>query len=92
MDELQKELISSGLAERKSSEQLLQSWNLLSQREQQILALACLDKTNRQIAGRLNLSQETVKTHIKSMLRKFDLHGKADLRVLFSSWDFSEWK
>ena len=52
--ELQAELISTGLAERESSEQLMQAWNLLTQREQQVLALACLGKTNRQIAARLN--------------------------------------
>ena len=90
--ELQAELISTGLAERKSDEQLMQSWDLLTRREQQVLALACLGKTNRQIAARLNLSAETVGTYIKYILRKLNLHGKADLRVLFSSWDFSEWE
>ncbi len=90
--ELQAELISSGLAERKSSEQLMQAWDLLTRREQQVLALACLGKTNRQIAARLDLSADTVGTYIKYILRKLNLHSKSDLRVLFSSWDFSEWE
>ncbi len=89
--ELQAELVSSALAERLASEQLLQTWNLLTPREQQVLALICLGGTTRQIAARLRLSPETVKTHVKSMLRKLSAHSRAELRVLFSGWDFSEW-
>ncbi len=65
---------------------------MLTPREQQVLALVCLGYTNRQIAARLNLSPETIKTHVKFLLRKLLVHSKADLRVLFSSWDFSEWE
>lgn len=55
------------------------------------MALVCLGYTNRQIAARLRLSVETIKTHIRRVLLKFGIHSKTDLRLMFSSWDFSEW-
>ena len=36
-------------------------WENLSRREKEIIALACLDHTNQQIASRLGISSETVK-------------------------------
>jgi len=92
MEDLQAELLSSALADRRTSAGLWQHWNLLTPREQQVLALVCLGYTNRQIAARLGLSAETVKTHVKYVLRKLAIHSKTDLRLLFSSWDFSEWE
>ena len=60
-------------------------------REQQIAALACMNYTNRQIAAHLFISPETVKTHMRNVLRKFDLHSKAELRQTLGDWDFSSW-
>ena len=36
---------------------------------------------NRQIAARLGVSEETVKTHVRNALVKFNLHGKGELRM-----------
>ena len=49
------------------------------------------DLTNRQIAARLMISPETVKTHLRNAQYKFDVHSKAELRALLSDWDFSAW-
>ena len=85
------DLLASVLADRRSRRELEDYWNALTLREQQVTALVCLGYTNRQIAARLNLSIETVKTHIRNVLLKFRIHSKTELRVMFSSWDFSEW-
>jgi DNA-binding NarL/FixJ family response regulator len=43
---------------------------VLSRREQQLVALLRERLTNKQIAARLNLSEQTVKNHVHRMLRK----------------------
>jgi len=67
-------------------------WDKLSAREQDVTALTCLSFTNLQIAGRLNLSPETVKSYIKQVLNKSGFKAKSDLRVYFADWDFSAWE
>ena len=71
--------------------ELWNRWLALSPREQQVAALTCLGFTNPQMAARLNLSVETVRTHTRSVHSKFQVSNKADLRVLLSEWDFSGW-
>jgi DNA-binding CsgD family transcriptional regulator len=66
-------------------------WRSLSPLEQEVTALARLGYTNRQIGGRLGISEETVKTHVCNALVKFNLHGKAELRMALEEWDFSGW-
>jgi len=89
--EIASELLSSALARRQVDNRLVTHWRFLSPREQQVAALTCLNFTNRQIAARLMITPETVKTHVRNVLRKFDLHSKADLRRALADWDFSAW-
>jgi DNA-binding CsgD family transcriptional regulator len=86
------DLLHQALARRKAAETNLLRWQTLSPREQQVAALVCLNYTNRQIAAQLGISQETVKSHIRNLLVKFDLHSKVELRQLLADWDFSEWE
>jgi DNA-binding CsgD family transcriptional regulator len=86
-----RDLIDSAVVDGRARRELQNDWGLLTLREQQIAALVCLGYTNPQIAGRLGLSVETVKTHVKNVLMKFRLHSKTELRLRFSNWDFSEW-
>ena len=90
--ELAADLLASALAGRATAGDLWQRWLSLSPREQDAAALACLGYTNRQIAGRLGVSAETVKTHLHNALAKFNLHGRAELRLLLGEWDFSAWE
>jgi DNA-binding CsgD family transcriptional regulator len=90
--ELAAEMLASAMANRHTAEGLWRRWLSLSPREQETAALTCLGFTNRQIAARLGVSSETVKTHLHNALAKFNLHGKAQLRMLLSSWDFSAWQ
>jgi len=90
-DEIAAVLLSSALAQRDAADASLEVWRTLTPRQQQVAALACLDYTNRQVAGRLKISPETVKTHMRHVLRKFDLRNKIELQRALAGWDFSAW-
>jgi DNA-binding CsgD family transcriptional regulator len=85
-------LLNQALRERQLAEESWQRWQLLTPREQQIAALVCLNHTGRQIAARLVLSPETVKTHMRNILRKFNLRTRQELRQALAGWDFSAWQ
>ncbi len=90
-DDLVAELVSTGLKRIENEDWLSITWERLSRREQQITALTCLGYTNKQIASRLGIMEETVKTHVKNVLVKFNLHRKTELEKAFSDWNFSKW-
>jgi DNA-binding NarL/FixJ family response regulator len=90
-DQVTSDLIRQALAQRGAAEIYMDRWQQLTAREQQVAALVCLNYTNQQIAARLSISPDTVKSHVHNLLSKFELHRKADLRVALSSWDFSAW-
>ena len=89
--ELIPDLLAAGLNQYRSVEKLWPRWESLSPRERDIAALTCLGYTNRQISARLSLSPETIKTHVRNVLLKFDVKSKAELRHILSGWDFSGW-
>lgn len=91
-DEVAMDLLSSALEQHQAAQDNLRVWRLLSAREQQVAALICLNYTNRQIASRLVISTETVKSHVRAVLRKFRVHSKSELRRALAEWDFSEWE
>ncbi len=91
MDEVAIDLLSFALDQRQATDQCLQQWQTLSPREQQVIALICLNYNNRQIAARLDVSPETIKTHVRHVLRKFEASSKAELRQALADWDFSAW-
>jgi two-component system, NarL family, response regulator NreC len=55
------------------------SYDLLSLREREILQLVAEGKTNKEIAGMLNLSLYTVETHRSNILEKLNLHSVPEL-------------
>ena len=79
------------IARRQTAESNLLRWKELTQREQQVSALTCMNLTNIEIAEQLMISPETVKTHIRNVLAKFNLHSKGELRQFMGDWDFSAW-
>lgn len=89
--ELATELLTHALAQRKVAEANLLLWRGLSEREQQVAALICLGYTNREIADRLVIATETVKSHVSRVLSKFGLRNRNDLRQVLADWDFSAW-
>lgn len=50
----------------------------LSKRETEVLENVALGKSRRRIADELFIDMETVKTHIKNIYQKLDVHSKAD--------------
>lgn len=62
------------------SDSLLQRWAMLTPREKEVALLTGRALTNNQIAGKLFISHETVKTHMRNVLGKLQLHSKGDLR------------
>jgi DNA-binding CsgD family transcriptional regulator len=90
-EDLTTDLLARGLSEYYSTDELWEKWEMLSLREREVVALTCLGFTNRQIAFQLGISADTVKTHLRNVLTKLQLHGKSELRLAFSSWDFSAW-
>ena len=89
--ELFPDLLAAGLIQYQSAETNWRKWESLTERERDVTALTCLGLTNRQIAERLSLSPETVKTHIRNILSKFEVNGKRELRHILAGWDFKGW-
>jgi DNA-binding NarL/FixJ family response regulator len=54
----------------------------LSGREEEVLKLLATGETNRQIARRLYVSEETVKSHVASILRKLEVSDRTSAAVL----------
>lgn len=90
--EILQALIEAGLQHRRQNEETWQCWKLLTPREQEVAALVCLGYTNRQIAVRLGVAPETIKTHVRNLLVKFNLHQRNQLRERLAGWDFSAWE
>jgi len=59
------------------------SYDLLTSREREILQLLAERKSNKEIAGALNLSPYTVETHRRNLQEKLNLHNLAEL-ILFA--------
>jgi DNA-binding NarL/FixJ family response regulator len=55
------------------------SYDLLTDREREILQLLAEGRANKDVANLLNISPTTVETHRGHILRKLSLHGTADL-------------
>jgi DNA-binding NarL/FixJ family response regulator len=89
--EIQADLLAAGLARRDTHAEFWQRWQSLSPREQDVAAFTCLGYTNRQMAFKLKLAPDTIKGYVRQVLVKFQLHSKAELRLLLKSWDFSQW-
>lgn len=90
-DEIAADLLVNAIARHRAAEVNLHRWRSLTPREQEVSALTCLKYTNVQIADQLMISPETVKTHVRNVLAKFNLHSKNELRQHLSDWDFSDW-
>ena len=90
-DELIHDLLAAGLTQYYSFDVLVQRWETLSSREKQVTALVCLGYTNKEIGLKLSISPETVRTHVKNALTKFNLQKRAELNLVLKGWDFSGW-
>ena len=53
----------------------------LSRRQHEVLSAVAQNLTNKEIAGRLNVSVRTVKFHVSALLEKFEVRGRVDLML-----------
>ena len=72
--------IKNLLLERQSSQSPIDS---LTDREIDVLRLVATGLSNKQIAGQLFISEETVKVHIRNLLRKLNVHSRVAATVLY---------
>ena len=70
-------IINTGLVrrDRVPAKPVSECW--LSRRETEVLRLLATNRTNRDIATELSLSEETVRSHVKSILHKLGEHDRA---------------
>src|SRR5688500_6799836 len=81
-DELFPDILEAGLTQYVSKDKLWNRWHSLTAREQEVVALACLGHTNREIGKRLNISHETVKARLQKAFMKFNVNTRSQLRML----------
>ena len=90
LEELAAILLKKAVVEQYQTTSLnMQHWQSLSQRQQEVAALACLGFANQEIAEKLGISLTTVKAHMREILRKFNVRGRHQLRYILRRWDFS---
>jgi len=91
-EEITANVLAAGMYQYHKKDELLRLWRFLSPRERDVTAHTCLGLTNRQIAARIGISPETVKSYLGSALYKLGLRSKAELRVLFADFSFEAWE
>lgn len=52
----------------------------LTERKRQIMAMTCLGKSKAYIAGQIGISESTVKSHVRNIYAKLDVHSKNELQ------------
>ena len=91
LNEIANDLIQQALDERLSASATMRMWHQITPRQQEVTALVCLGYTNQEIGRRLSISPETVKSHLRAVLRRYDLRNRTELGRFYNNWDFSEW-
>ena len=50
---------------------------ILTKREKEVFSLLILNKTTKDIANELGISEKTVRNHISNVIQKLDVNGRA---------------
>ena len=64
---------------RRSRQKQPAPYDLLSEREREVLTLLAEGRSAKEIAAQLKLGTKTVESHKYSLMRKLDLHDRASL-------------
>lgn len=89
-DQFVADLVAAGLVQHLGIADFAPKWKSLSKREKQVARLVRRGMTNRQIAGELALSTETINSHVQNIMRKFGLNDKAELRHILALISFAD--
>jgi DNA-binding NarL/FixJ family response regulator len=90
-EEVWMEFVRAGRDQYLQTGELEVRWDSLTEREQEVTALACLGYRNYEIAETLGISHETVKTHLQNIFNKFEIHNRSELRRVLKDWQFRDW-
>jgi len=90
-EEVWMEFVRAGHDQYLQTSELEERWDTLTEREQEVTALACMGSRNYEIAETLNISHETVKTHMQNIFNKFNIRNRNELRRALKDWRFDEW-
>ncbi len=77
------ELLLDDYVARLQQREIPDSYELLTDREKQVLQLLAEGKTNKEVAAMLNLGLSTIETHRLNLMQKLNLHNTAEL-VLYA--------
>ena len=90
-EEVWRDFVRAGHDQYLQTGELETRWDSLSDREQEVTALACMGYRNYEIAETLGISHETVKTHLQNIFTKFDIRSRKELRLALKDWRFDDW-
>ncbi len=82
-------IIRQGIADHQFGLGFHHYWQQLSEREQDVLALAGTGYSNADIAALLSITTNTVKTHLRKVLRVMEVGNKRELVALLKRFDFN---
>jgi DNA-binding NarL/FixJ family response regulator len=82
-------LVEFAIREQDTQTQALRMWEDLTPRQKQIVAHICRRDTDRQMAAALHITPNTVKSHVKTIMEKFEVNSRTELRLMLSPWDLS---
>jgi len=85
------QLVTDGLTRQAAREMLEERLRELTRREREVLRLIVDGQSNGQIAARLVVTRETVKTHVKHILNKVGVNSKASLRLVLLDLGLRVW-
>ncbi len=77
------QMLAEDYTRRLQQQGLQDSYDLLTEREKEILQLLAAGKSNKEAAALLNVSTYTVETHRTHIMQKLDLHNTAEI-VLYA--------
>jgi DNA-binding NarL/FixJ family response regulator len=59
----------------------------MTQREREVIALIAVGLSNKEIAKRLNIATDTVKSHVRNVMEKLALHSRLQIAAYAHSQD-----
>ena len=71
-------------------QEVAQLWARLTAREQQVVALCCLEYSDHEIAATLDIAYGTARTHLYKAIDKLGINKKSELQFLLRNWHFSK--
>lgn len=86
-DEVLWELLETAIRGNEMDTYAVERWQKLSGQEKRVTALICAGLTTDQIAAQLGIAPTTVKSHIKNIFVKYQVHDRQMLREMLSSYD-----